>query len=131
MHKATGVVALVLIALRIFYRLFNQYPELPKGTPKLNIMLAKSNYLFLYILMLVMPASGLLGSLLAGYNVSVFDLFLINGFEKNIEIAKIMWQIHGICFYCFLVSISAHLLGAIYHHFIIKDNLVTRMIRGS
>lgn len=129
-HKATGVVVLFFVALRIFYRLSHKYPDLPNGTPKFNAILAKSNYLLLYILMLIMPLSGMFGSLLAGYDVSVFDLFTIHAFEKNAAISEIMWQIHGAGFNLFAIAIGAHIAGSIYHQFIIKDNLLRRMILG-
>lgn len=98
MHKAIGVFVLLLVILRIIWRLQNVQPELPKSLPALLVKLAHANIFLLYFLMLTMPISGALGSLTAGYPISFFGFFTIPAFAVKYEaLASICWLVHGTC----------------------------------
>ena len=130
LHKATGVILLALVSIRLAYRLSHKYPDLPKSVPTFQARLAKGNYFLLFLLMFSMPISGMLGSLYAGYEISVYGMFIISAFEKNAAISSLMWDIHIVGFYIFIISLAAHIGAALYHHFIVKDNLLSRMVSG-
>ncbi len=130
MHKAFGVIVLCLVAIRILWRITNATVQAADGIPPILQLAAKAGHLFLYIFMLVMPISGVLMSRFGGYPISVFEIFTIPAAsEKSPELAKLFHATHGYAAWGFVILISAHILAALYHHFIRKDNTLVRMIK--
>lgn len=131
-HKAIGVLLLTLVVLRAIYRLSNVQPTLPEKIPSFQINIAKINVFALYVMMFIMPLSGLFGSLTAGHDVSLFGLVNIPAFADQYKaFAKWCWFTHETCTYLLIASILLHICGALYHHFVLKDNVLRRIIKGS
>src|SRR6266705_714821 len=57
-HKSTGMLILLLVALRLLWRLANPAPALPSGMPAWERAAARSSHLLLYALMIAMPITG-------------------------------------------------------------------------
>ncbi|MBN8512501.1 MAG: cytochrome b [Rickettsiales bacterium] len=129
MHKAFGLTVFVLILLRTLWRITNKYVQPPPDLPEVLKIAAVSGHLLLYVLMLVMPTSGMLMSLFGGHPISYFGLFTIDAFEKNAELAATFKNTHETTAWILVILISAHILAAIYHHFIRKDNVLLRMLK--
>jgi cytochrome b561 len=126
-HKAFGMIILALIPLRILWRLINPQPKLPKNTPNWQAKAANLNIFFLYLCMLVMPLSGFIMSSFGGHPISIFNLFTIPAFEKH-QVAGLMHETHEILAWGIAASVTLHILGALHHHFILKDTVLKRMI---
>jgi cytochrome b561 len=129
MHKATGTIVLILVLLRVVWKLINVEVLLPADLPSWQKFGAKATYFLLYCFMFIMPVSGILMSLFSGNEVNVFGLFTIEKFAKNKFIASWCHSIH--VFSSFILSglVVLHFLAAWYHHLIRKDNILMRMIR--
>lgn len=130
LHKATGVIVLALVTLRFSWRLINIIPGLPKTMHKLEAVGYRFGIKLMYILMFLMPSSGILMSLFSGKAIPVYGMFTIPAFEVNKELASIFHSTHvysGIALTCI---ISFHATMGLYHHFIVKDRLLMRMIVG-
>lgn len=128
-HKATGVVLLSIILIRIIWRVINVRVQLPQDVPKWQKLAAHANHYILYFLLLLMPSSGILMSLLGGHDINMYGLFTIKSFEVNKELATIFHSTH--VFTAIIISsfIALHFLAAMYHHFIRKDGVLMRMIK--
>ena len=131
LHKATGTLVLGLIVLRIIWRFSNIWPGLPDNTPKWQANLAHFNIFFLYCMMLLMPITGFFGSIVGGHDISFYGLFTIPAIANDKDTSKLLFEIHEIAPYFLIASIGLHLFAAFYHHFIMKDNVLLRMIKGS
>lgn len=130
MHKAFGVIVLCLVAIRILWRITNATVQATEGVPPILQLAAKAGHLLLYIFMLVMPISGVLMSRFGGYPISVFEIFTIPAAsEKSPELAKLFHATHGYAAWGFVILITVHILAALYHHFIRKDDTLVRMIK--
>lgn len=130
LHKATGTVVLALVSLRIIWRLSNVWPGLPSDTPKWQLWLVRCNISFLYCMMVLMPLTGFLGSLVGGYDISFYGLFTIPAIAQDKEAGKWLFEIHEIAPYFLIASIGLHIFAAFYHHFIMRDNVLRRMLKG-
>ena len=130
MHKASGVMVFMLIILRLLWKFSNKAVNPPKDLPNILKLAAKSGHFLLYVFMFSMPISGILMTCFSGYDVSVFGLFVIPAAEKDPAIAGIFYQIHTIGIWAFMAVIILHVGGALYHHFIRRDNVLIRMIKG-
>lgn len=126
LHKSFGVIALGLAILRIMWRLVTVTPELPD-----KLLLSKLSAPVLYLAMLTMPISGVVMSQAGGYQISIFNTLTVPTFiEKNPDLGKLSWQIHGYAGKVFIVLICLHILAALYHQLFLKNNLLGRMIKG-
>lgn len=131
LHKATGVVILGLVILRIIWRFTNVWPGLPRSVPRWQALVAKINIFFLYCAMLTMPLTGFFGSLLGGHDISFFGFFTIPAIAQDKEAGKWLFEVHDTVAYILVALIGLHFFAALYHHFIMKDNVLKRMIMSN
>ena len=132
-HKQLGVLVLSLVVLRLLWRFMNVAPDLPSFMPSWQKIAAHLNILVLYIVMFGFPVSGLIMSLLGGHDVDVFGLFTLKAFEKTPELSAIAAnarEVHGMLLWALIIFGSLHVLAAFYHHFVLKDNVLKRMLPG-
>lgn len=72
LHKSFGILALVLVIIRLFNKLLSRRPPLPNDLPKWQKFAAHITHFGLYTLMLAMPLSGWLMQSAGGRVVSLF-----------------------------------------------------------
>lgn len=126
-HKSCGVTAIVFIIARIFARLFTQVPE-SSGNFAVKFTSQLTSF-FLYVFMAAMAFSGFIMSDMGGHVITFFNLIdLPLLFKKNEDLAKKFHAIHVCIALPLVILIGLHLLGALYHHFILRDNVLTRML---
>ena len=116
-HKSFGVLALLLIVVRIVVLLASTIPELPAGLPEYEKKLAHAAHRLLYLFMFFVPLSGLLMSDLGGHAIPFFGLILPDMFETNKELAGTLHTIHVNIPYAMLAIIALHILAALKHRF--------------
>jgi cytochrome b561 len=128
LHKSFGLTVFVLVWLRLGWRMGQPVPENFAGP--LMSKLASIGHGLLYLLMIVVPASALLMSQLAGRPVSWFGVFELRVWlDVNKELAGQLKDLHAeVLAPALLVLIIAHLLGALWHHFFDKDDILKRML---
>ena len=132
MHKSFGAVILMLILLRLMWRLINVTPRLPDETTAGEAFIAKAMHWGLYALMFAQPLSGIMMSQSAGIPVSFFGLFEFPVFlDKDQELAKTFLTMHGTVWILLVISVFGHVGAALHHHFIKKDNVLKQMTRGA
>ena len=126
LHKATGVLILLFVLLRLIWKLINITVNI--DIPTWHRLAAKIGHTLLYILMFVMPISGIVMSIVGGRNINIYGIYIIEAVTKNEQIATAAWIIHSYMAWAFASIISLHILAALYHHFIRKDNVLKSMI---
>ncbi len=129
-HKATGLLIFVLFAMRLFWRMLNTQPTL-SHIPRWQQRAAKTNILFLYLLMCIMPITGFLTSTLGGHDITFYGLFTITAYAHNEVASDFFGQAHEIISYLLIAAFSLHVMGALYHHFLLKDGVLKRMWKAS
>jgi len=127
-HKQIGLTLFLLVCLRLWWRMRHHKPEDSK-TPRWDLVLHKANIVILYFLLFAFPLSGLLMTILGGHSVSYFGLFTIPAIpDVPHMISKIFLTTHVWISYILYIFVGLHILGALYHHFIVKDNILVRML---
>lgn len=126
-HKSFGVLVFILAVLRLLGRIFFTMPTASKVESKFVQILASLSIVGLYGFMIFMPLSGALYSLYYGKSVSLFGIVAIPAFTQNLQIAHIFEEIHEIMAVFFISLIAIHILGALFHQFILKDNIFGRI----
>ena len=128
-HKSTGVILMGLGTLFILWKLINKKPSLPRGMPAYEVFLAKLTHFILSTVIIVMPLSGILMSMGSGKAIKVFNIWVVPQLiDKNKIIASNAHAAHEWCSYVVLIAVGLHVLAALKHHFIDKDNILKRMI---
>ncbi len=131
MHKSFGAVILMLILLRLAWRLINETPRLPDETKSGEAFVAKAMHWGLYVLMFAQPLSGIMMSQAAGVPVSFFGLFEFPVFlAKDPGLAETFRAIHGTVWILLVLAVIGHAGAALHHHFIKKDNVLKQMTAG-
>lgn len=128
LHKSVGILLFILVVIRIVMRIMSAYPGLPTETPRWVEIIAKLNIFGLYVMMFLMPLSGFLMSNLSGRSISFFGLVEMPSFSENTQIAHFCHEIHELGPVVFILLIIAHIAGGLFHHFILKDNVLRRML---
>ncbi len=132
MHKSFGAVIIILISLRLLWRLINVLPSLPEDMSKSQIFKAHAMHWVLYFFMFAQPISGIMMSQASGFPVSFFGLFEFPMLlDKNPALAETFHTAHGIIWIVLAVAALGHISAALYHHFIVKDDVLKKMTFGS
>jgi cytochrome b561 len=128
MHKSFGLVVLALIMLRLIWRLVNKTPKDLEGTPAVQNFMAHAMHWVLYVLMFAQPLAGILMSQAAGYPVSFFGLFELPVLlDKDPSLAQFLHSAHGTVWILMVLAVIGHTGAALYHHFVMKDDVLKRM----
>ncbi|WP_417319387.1 cytochrome b [Emcibacter sp.] len=132
-HKAFGMLALMFILFRMYWRMTNPIPLFPESMQKWEKTLAHAVHGLMYLLMLAFPISGYLSSVTGGHEVPFFGLFEFPMLlAENDDLSEVFEEIHEICAKIMLAAFILHVVAALYHHFIRKDDIMIRMSpRGS
>ena len=112
-HKSIGIVLGCLILFRLFWRLRSGVPESPASSPTWERIAANLSHIFLYFCMILMPISGLVGSLFSKYDLLFVGNKIPKFFEHDGFIKELMTNIHQWTAYIFLAIICIHILAAV------------------
>ena len=128
-HKWAGVTAFLLVLVRLGWRVTHIPPALPESMPKLMQLAAHAGHLALYGLMLAIPLSGWLMSSAKGFQTVWFGVLPIPDLlDKNKELGDLLKTVHQSLNILFIVTLAGHIGAALKHHFIDKDDILTRML---
>lgn len=130
LHKNIATVIIFLVIVRIFWRYTHPAPELPNTMSPTMKRLAHFGHLALYFMLLALPITGCLFSWSAGHPAPVLYLFnLPTLIAKNPEITVIVKPLHIYISWAAGLLLTGHILAALKHHFIDKDNVLTSMTK--
>lgn len=127
-HMIAGVVILLLMLVRLGLRLGTNRPApATTGKPSLD-RLAQITHWGFYVLVLLMAATGIATSVLAGLPDIVFG----GSGDPLPESFSMFWTrtVHGAVAGLLLAVIIVHAGAALYHQFLRHDNLLSRMWFG-
>ena len=127
LHKSIGVTIFALILMRIFWRLTHKAPALLASYKAWESKLAKNVHRILYVLMVALPISGLVMAISSKYGVKWFGLEFIGGLD-NTPLREAFQEVHEIIGLIILLVIIVHIIGALKHKFIDKDETLDRML---
>ena len=128
-HKWIGVTILALFFARALWRLTHRVPALVP-MPAWERSAALLSHGLLYLMLLVQPLTGWLYSNAAGRPIVYLGLIpLPNLVNKDRELAATLKSIHDAGGVVLAILVGLHLLAALKHHFIDRDDTLRRMLR--
>ena len=127
-HKWFGVTVFLLVWLRLAWRLTHRPPALPATLSAPLQRLAHAGHSLLYVLMIVIPLSGWLMSSAKGVQTVWFGLVpLPDLLGRDRELGDLLQQAHKLLNLLLLLTLAGHVLAALWHHFVLKDDTLRRM----
>ena len=130
MHKSIGITVLVLVVVRLVWRLYAGAPEPVPGTPSWQERIASATHWLLYVLMFAIPLSGWLYDSASG--LRPFKLFGLVEMPKLVAPSELGSQfshaIHEWGFWALILLVLAHAGAALYHHIHLRDATLARML---
>ncbi|MDX2144047.1 MAG: cytochrome b [Rhodospirillaceae bacterium] len=132
-HQTAGLVVLMLVTLRLGWRLSNPGPDIPASLAAYQRVLAKLNHAFLYALLFLIPLSG--WASMSAYGEAPTYFFWIEGLPDIVPKVPLsdpfgygfFASIHRYGIYAGGVLLSLHIIAALWHQFAIKDSVLRRM----
>ena len=130
MHKSVGLSILVLTLVRLGWRIANPAIPLPAETPRWQKLVARGTHVLFYVFLIAMPLVGWAASSAAGRDIVWFGLFNwpLLPIGGGRETAGSLMDLHELAGKLLIALVVLHVIGALKHHFVDRDNVLHRMI---
>lgn len=126
-HRTAGALVLVLLPLRVIWRLFNKPPPLPAGMSPFQQRMATYGHVALYALMAIVPIVGVALTFRRGGTIN-FGLFeIVSPLTADRAASKPIKEVHEFVAYALFALVGVHVAAALWHQFVMRDNLLARM----
>ena len=127
-HKNTGALLIVLLAIRLSWRVTHPAPPLPAVMPAAQKAAAKVSHFALYLLLVVMAVSGYVRVRAGGFPIEMLDALGVPSFVPRDEaLAERAKSIHATAKFTLIFFIVLHIGAASYHGLIRRDGVFSRM----
>ena len=128
-HRSLGVVTWAVAIVRLSWRLGYAYlPPFPQNMSKVQQRLAKTSEYGLYGLLLFQPLTGLAQSLTRGRHFMLFAWQVPKVMAGDKPLTMLFHQIHAVSAWVLLGLIGLHILAALFHRFILRDEVLQSML---
>jgi cytochrome b561 len=129
LHRSIGVTVFVLVLARVVWRLVTPPPALPAQTRRLVRLASHAGHAALYLLMLAVPAFGMLFTWAAGRDISVWGLVTLPApFARDDNLRELFINLHALAANGIMMLAGLHVAAALFHHYVLKDGLLARML---
>ncbi len=141
LHKSIGLTVLVLSVARLLWRLVNPIPPLPLGMNPALRFVAHVTHFLLYFLIIAIPLSG--WALVSGSQLGLPTMYFGVIQWPNIwflaelpratkhALHHTLGLTHMYLAWSAIILIPIHVLGALYHQFLRRDDVLKRMVPGT
>lgn len=126
-HFMLGLSVFVLVWLRLIARSLQLTPRF-QNMASWQSFLAKVMHYLLYIFMVCMPIMGWIILSAEGKTIPFYGLALPPLVAENHDLAELIEEVHEIVGTIGYVLIAIHTIAALFHHYILKDNTLIRML---
>jgi cytochrome b561 len=139
LHKSWGTVIFSVVLARVAWRIAGRTAPLqPPGMPPWQRRLARASHAALYLLLVVLPLSGWVYAsasplqTLMGIENEVFGIFALpDPWAAGDEgVARMAYGVHLGSALFLLCILALHIGAALRHHFVDRDDVLSRMVRG-
>jgi len=124
LHKSVGITLAAFVVVRLLWRLTHRAPELP--LPRAQRLAASWTHAGLYVCMLLLPASGYLGSSFSRYPIKYFGAPVPHWGWDWPAAKALMSAVHLCAAWVLAALVAAHIAAALWH-LMRRDGLFSRM----
>ncbi|MCU5775558.1 cytochrome b561 [Erwiniaceae bacterium BAC15a-03b] len=127
-HFSCGTTILLLMLARIFLRYRHATPPIAPLPPLWQRGLAHLLHIIIYLLFISLPILGLSSRYLRGNDWVMFGLSMPVASPPNRELASQLIDLHETLAPLGYYLIALHSIAALFHHYLLKDNTLLRMM---
>jgi cytochrome b561 len=127
-HIQAGLLFLLLMAVRLAWLPWSNAPG-PTGSPGFFDRLTYGTHGLLYLLMALVPLTGMMSWMLHAQPLSILGLAAVPSLlsEQSSWLVPLAKRLHEVSAHALIMLASIHTIGALTHHFILRDRLMSRM----
>ncbi len=129
LHISLGLLVLLLMSLRVLWRMRNQYPLPLPSISQNNLRAATLVKIALYVFAFIICISGYFVTTAEGQSASFFDVF---SFPATIKLSSVNVDraglIHKFMAWGIVGLAVLHGSAALFHHFVKRDRTLVRML---
>ena len=126
-HRTAGALVLILLVVRIIWRVFHAPPPLPTSMTPMEIRAAHLAHLSLYVLMALVTIAGVTVTMLRGSTIDFGFFQIVSPWPADRAASKPVKEAHEILAWILFTGIGAHIAATIWHQAIRRDNILARM----
>ena len=132
LHKALGFTVLLLMVLRLFFKLRTAAPAYPASLTPIRLLVAKTMHRLLYALLFAVPLLGWAGvtAYPALITVAGYHLPAMPWVTQDPALAKQLFALHGTLAFVLVALIVCHVAAALGHLLFKRDGVFERMWPG-
>lgn len=132
LHVSLGLTILALSLLRLGWRLVSPPPPLPRGMAGWETALSRLNHGLFYVLMIGLPVTGwlILGAYAQDEHIGAVSLFGLLTVPPGPHGGDIAEAFHKVGSKVGIGLLALHVLAALKHQFMTRDNLIGRILPG-
>lgn len=131
LHRSIGAMLLPLMAFRLYWRVTHPVPPLPADISAIQQFAAHATHWALYALLIVQPIVGWIATSAYRAPIQVFWLFELPPiWPVDRAFSETLFAVHRLLGILVAAMLLAHIGAALFHHFVRKDGVLTRMVGG-
>lgn len=129
LHYAFGIALMLLWFIKIIRLLSGRQKKLPPPEKPLERMLSKTTHVLFYLFVVTLVITGYLMMTAEGQAKLLFNTFKLPAFSQfSGSVVDTMGWIHEYGAYILMAFVALHIIGAVKHHIIDKDDTLRRII---
>jgi cytochrome b561 len=131
LHRSIGVLLLPIVIVRLSWRFVQPPPPVPADIPAIQQLAAHMTHWALYALLVVQPVVGWIATSAYRAPILFFWLFEVPPiWPVDQPFSERMFALHRWTGIAIALLLCAHIGAALFHHFVRKDRVLTRMVSG-
>jgi cytochrome b561 len=127
LHQSIGVLFAAMLAFRVAWRTGHRPHALPDSVPGWQLRVAHAVHASLYVAMIAMPLTGIAGAMLDKEDMILFGFAVPHLFASRHNLAEILFEWHGAIAAVLAYLIGIHVVAAIKHLIVDKNDVFQRM----
>lgn len=128
LHKSVGLIVATLVALRLIWRVSHSPAPLPNIVPRWQRKLSAITQALLYVCMVILPITGILGASYSKDGLLFFGSALPRWVQPSHDTAELLFNVHGIAVWVLVGLVCLHVLGGLKHLLIDRDGVFQRIL---
>ena len=132
LHKSVGLTILLLVVVRLAWRLAHPVPPLPGHMTPLERTLARTSHIGFYLVMFLLPLTGwaMVSTGKTIFPWQYFGLFDVPALPLPAGWGHFFHESHGILGWITAAMLVLHVAAALKHHYWDRDDVLARMLPG-
>ncbi|GBU13445.1 cytochrome b561 [Enterobacterales bacterium] len=129
-HYSLGFSVLVLMIVRLLVKAMYVTPALKPPVPRWQHLAAHVAHGMIYLMFISLPVLGVLSMYYSGNHWLLFGMKMPQSVVADVVLQKQLKSLHELIANTGYYLIGLHAVAALFHHYVLRDNALVRMMPG-